>query len=121
MAILHRKKINAEDDLGFGTQAVIKNQPLLIRDGSVNVRRKGISIFNTADNYHNLISMSWRKFWLLVFAVYLVVNIIFAFIYVAIGPGSIEGDGDRIMSQFLNAFFFSAQTTQKIIGIGGPQ
>jgi len=85
MAIYHRKKFNPEDDLGFGSQPVMKNQPLLNRDGTVNVIRRGQSIFNTADNYHNLIKMGWGKFWLIVLTGYLIVNIIFAIIYVSIG------------------------------------
>jgi inward rectifier potassium channel len=45
MALLHRRKFNPEDDLGFGSQPVLKSQPLLNRDGSVNVRRKGNGYF----------------------------------------------------------------------------
>ncbi|MES2277343.1 MAG: ion channel [Bacteroidota bacterium] len=115
MAILHRKKFNPEDDLGFGSQPVMKSQPLLNRDGSVNVRRKGQSIFNTADNYHNLISMGWGKFWLIVLSGYLIVNIIFACIYVAIGTDSLYGsEGSTGMDSFFNAFFFSAQTMSTV-------
>lgn len=115
MAILHRKKFNPEDDLGFGSQPVMKSQPLLNRDGSVNVRRKGLSIFNTADNYHNLISMGWGKFWLLVLSGYLVVNIIFAFIYMMLGPDNLYGaDGSTGLDHFFNAFFFSAQTMSTV-------
>lgn len=115
MAILHRRKFNPEDDLGFGPQPVMKNQPLLNRDGSVNVRRKGLSIFNTADNYHNLIKMSWGRFWLVVLTGYLMVNLIFAFIYVSIGADSLYGsDGNTGMDHFFNAFFFSAQTMSTV-------
>jgi inward rectifier potassium channel len=115
MAILHRKKFNPEDDLGFGSQPVMKSQPLLNRDGSVNVRRKGVSIFNTADNYHNLIRMGWGKFWLLVLSGYVVVNIIFAFIYMALGSDNLYGaDGSTGLDHFFNAFFFSAQTMSTV-------
>jgi inward rectifier potassium channel len=85
MAILHKKKFNPEDDLGFGTQAVMRSQRLVNRDGSINVKRKGLSIFNTSNNYHTLIMMSWGKFWLLILSGYLTANIIFAFIYVSLG------------------------------------
>ncbi len=70
------RKINPEDDLGFGPQPVIKNQPLMNKDGSPNVRRVGLPLFNTANNYHTLITMSWRRFWLLVLSGYLILNII---------------------------------------------
>jgi inward rectifier potassium channel len=115
MPITQRRKVNPEDDLGFGSQPVMKSQPLLNRDGSVNVRRKGTSFFNTADNYHNLISMGWGKFWLIILSGYLVVNIIFACIYVAIGADGLYGtDGNTEIDNFFNAFFFSAQTMSTV-------
>lgn len=115
MAIYHRKKFNPEDDLGFGTQPVMKNQPLLNRDGSINVKRRGLSPFNTADNYHNLITMPWLKFWLLVLSGYMVINIIFAFIYMAVGIHNLDGaDGRNTVEHFFNAFFFSAQTISTV-------
>lgn len=109
------RKVNPEDDLGFGYQPVMKNQPLINKDGSPNVKRKGLSYFNTADNYHKLITMSWLKFWGLVFSAYLVVNFFFALIYVSIGPDSLYGhhiDGE--LNRFWEAFFFSAQTISTV-------
>jgi inward rectifier potassium channel len=115
MPVLHRKKFNPEDDLGFGSQPVMKSQPLLNRDGSVNVRRRGLSFFNTADNYHNLIRMGWGKFWLIVLSGYLIVNILFACIYVALGADTLYGsEGSTGMDSFANAFFFSAQTMSTV-------
>jgi inward rectifier potassium channel len=112
---LHKPKINPEDDLGFGSQPVMKNQPLVNKDGSPNVKRIGLSPFSTANNYHNLITMSWTKFWLLVLAGYTIVNIIFAFIYMSFGQGSLESSGDNaLLGQFWTAFFFSAQTISTV-------
>ena len=115
MALLHKRKINPEDDLGFGYQPVMKNQPLINKDGSPNVKRKGLSFFNTADNYHKLITMSWLRFWGLVLSVYLVINMLFSLIYVSIGPDSLFGhhiDGE--LNRFWEAFFFSAQTISTV-------
>jgi len=115
MALLHKRKINPEDDLGFGFQPVMKNQPLINKNGSPNVKRKGLSFFNTADNYHKLITMSWIKFWGLVLSVYFVINILFSLIYVSIGPDSLFGhhiDGE--LNRFWEAFFFSAQTISTV-------
>lgn len=111
MALHHKKKVNPEDDLGFGYQPVIKNQPLINKDGSPNVKRKGLSFFNTADNYHKLITMSLGKFSLLVVATYFTINVIFALIYVIIDPNSLYGIRDDAgLNHFWEAFFFSAQT-----------
>src|SRR5476651_1483879 len=112
---LHKRKINPLDDLGFGSQPVIKNQPLVNKDGSPNVRRVGLPFLNTANNYHTLITMSWTRFWLLVLAGYATLNIVFAFIYMSFGTGSLDGGGDNAaLSHFWVAFFFSAQTISTV-------
>ncbi|MET3981572.1 inward rectifier potassium channel [Mucilaginibacter sp. UYP25] len=112
---IQNQQINPENDLGFGPQPVIKNQPLINKDGSVNVKRRGLSRFNTADNYHTLIKMSWGKFWLVVLSGYLIANLIFASIYVLIGMDSLDGaSGISFGSHFLDAFFFSAQTISTV-------
>jgi len=111
----HKRKINPLDDLGFGSQPVIKNQPLVNKDGSPNVKRIGLPFFNTANNYHTLITMSWNKFWLLVLSGYAFLNIVFAFIYMSFGAGSLDGGGDNsALSHFWAAFFFSAQTISTV-------
>ncbi|RWY50133.1 ion channel [Mucilaginibacter gilvus] len=112
---IREQKINPENDLGFGPQPVIKSQPLINKDGSVNVRRKGLAFFNTADNYHTLIKMSWGKFWLIVLSGYLFANLFFATIYVSIGMNSLDGaTGITPYGRFLDAFFFSAQTISTV-------
>ncbi|WP_179413397.1 ion channel [Mucilaginibacter sp. E4BP6] len=111
MALHHKRKINPEDDLGFGYQPVMKNQPLINKDGSPNVKRKGLSFFNTADNYHKLITMSLGKFSLLVVITYFTINVVFALIYVIIDPNGLYGiKDDSGLNHFWEAFFFSAQT-----------
>src|SRR6201996_4878176 len=112
---LHKRKINPEDDLGFGPQPVMKNQPLVNKDGSPNVRRIGLPFLSTTNNYHTLITMSWTKFWLLVISGYLVINIAFACVYTSFGAGSLDGaQGTNGFGHFMDAFFFSAQTISTV-------
>ena len=113
--LLHKGKFNPEDDLGFGQQPVIKNQRPINRDGTPNVKRKGLSPFSTSNNYHNLITMGWGKFWLIVLTGYLIANLIFASIYVALGTESLYGTGgNTFFEHFMDAFFFSAQTISTV-------
>jgi inward rectifier potassium channel len=112
---IRNQQVNPENDLGFGPQPVIKSQPLINKDGSVNIKRKGLARFNTADTYHTLIKMSWPKFWLMVLSGYLFANLFFALIYVLIGKDGLDGSsGHNQMSHFLDAFFFSAQTISTV-------
>jgi inward rectifier potassium channel len=112
---IHKEKINPEDDLGFGTQPVIKSQPVINKDGTINVKRTGLPFFTTTNNYHSLITMSWRKFWLIVFTCYFTVNIIFALVYFSLGPDVLDGkSGNTNFDRFMDAFFFSAQTISTV-------
>ncbi|OCX53575.1 ion transporter [Mucilaginibacter sp. PPCGB 2223] len=108
-------KFNPENDLGFGTQAVVKNQRLINQDGSVNVKRKGLSFFDTSNNYHTLITMRWTKFWLLVLSGYIIINLLFTVVYLLLGAEHLAGsEGRTPVEHFFDAFFFSAQTISTV-------
>ncbi|MCX6290631.1 MAG: ion channel [Bacteroidetes bacterium] len=98
-------------ETGFGNKVTEPNQRLMNRDGSSNVKRKGLSFLEELSFYHSLISMPWWKFNLLVFTGYLVVNLFFASLYFFIDiehlNGMIAGNN---FDRFLEAFFFSTQT-----------
>lgn len=112
---IYKRKFNPEDDLGFGTKAVVDTQRLINQNGSINVKRKGIPFFSTANTYHSLITMNWFRFWIVVLTGYLIANIIFAIIYVMLGPGTLDGtEGTTLFYRFMDAFFFSAQTLSTV-------
>jgi inward rectifier potassium channel len=108
---IKKVNVNPENDMGLGTQAVTKNQRIFNQDGSINVKRKGLSYFNTANNYHRLITMRWHHFWLMILSGYLIVNLIFSCIYLGLGIENLVGaQGTTAYEHFFDAFFFSAQT-----------
>jgi len=104
---------NPQDDLGLGNKAI--KQRVINRDGSINIKRKGLPFLSTFDNYNALITMRWTKFWFIVIGVYLLTNILFAAIYVNIGSDNLLGaDSQTPLHHFLSAFFFSAQTLSTV-------
>ena len=109
-------KFKVQDDLGLGLQPVVKNQRVINRDGSSNIRRHGTPFFRTADTYNALITMSWSMFNLLVFSAYLLINFLFALLYLGLGIENLDGikpDGSAFR-HFMDAFFFSAQTISTV-------
>jgi inward rectifier potassium channel len=98
-------------DLGFGSVVSSESrQRLLNRDGTFNVERDGLGFFSSLSLYHSLLTMSWRRFFVIVFILYIGANLIFALAYVLCGEGALayaSGDG---IPRFLQAFFFSVQT-----------
>jgi inward rectifier potassium channel len=104
---------NPQDDLGLGNKAI--KQRVINRDGSINIKRKGLPFLSTFDNYNTLITMGWAKFWFIVIGVYLLTNILFASIYVSLGTNNLLGaDTQTTYHHFLSAFFFSAQTLSTV-------
>jgi inward rectifier potassium channel len=105
---------NREEDLkeiGFGTKVYEEDQRLINKDGSSNVKRSGLPFFQSLSFYHSLITMPWWKFNVLVFSVYLSVNLLFAFIYYLIGLNQLGGMvGTTMTERFWEAFFFSTQS-----------
>ncbi len=63
------------------------------------------------DFYHWLLGTSWTQFLLLVIFVYLSTNLIFAFAYLACGPGAIT---QAQPGSLVDVFFFSVQTMATI-------
>ena len=63
------------------------------------------------DVYHRLLTLSWPRFFLVVAAWYIAVNVTFALLY-QLEPGSIGGG--REPDRFEDAFFFSVQTIATI-------
>src|SRR5947209_19269333 len=85
--------IRDEDrDLGFGSVvAETRNIRLLNRDGSFNVKRKGLGYWESLSLYHSMLTMGWTNFFSLLLLGYFIANLIFAGAYVACGRNALSG------------------------------
>lgn len=103
-------------DLGFGSVVARQSrQRLLNRDGTFNVRREGLPLTQSLSLYHFLLTMSWRKFLLLVGATYVIANLLFAAAYLACGRDALTGFAAASMGErFAESFFFSVHTLATI-------
>ena len=104
-------------DPGFGYQSSKNAKDIINDDGSSNVvhlnRKKSIS-----DLYAYFVDISWWHFFVLIILAYTLLNIVFGLIYVAIGIEEITKPKGTFFQDFLNGFFFSAQTLTTV-GYGG--
>lgn len=95
-------------DLGFGKHVMTRGR-MMNPDGSFNVFRDVPMSLN--DIYFKLIRMPWLPFFGLIVLSYLVVNVFFAFAYVALDVSNLSGIESReLTTDFQEAFFFSSQT-----------
>ena len=80
------------------------------KDGSFNVYRRGGS-WRDFHPYLQMLSMTWPQFFATILGGYLLLNVLFALAYFALGPGHLQGaDGASETERFLNDFFFSTHT-----------
>jgi inward rectifier potassium channel len=79
-------------------------------NGQFNVRRRGAT-WRDVHPYLFMLNSPWSVFMAVIFAGYVIANLVFAFVYLGIGVEHLQGaDTGTALGRFLSAFFFSAQT-----------
>ncbi|MDB2385600.1 ion channel [Polaribacter sp.] len=104
-------------DPGFGYNSTKGARNIINPDGSSNVKHENRSSL-ASDLYSFCINIPWYQFFLLVVALYTILNILFGLLYVSIGIEQITKPKETFIKDFLNGFFFSAQTLTTV-GYGG--
>ena len=99
-------------DLGFGDKVLRETRlRFLNRDGSFNVKRRGLKNISFINLYHFLLTMSWANFLLLVLLLYFLSNVFFGLIYASFGAeGLVDSSSIPTGNLFVRGFFFSVQT-----------
>lgn len=100
------------NDPGLGSKFESKVERLLNQDGTYNIKRIG-GLKGIRDIYKLLIDLSWLQFVGLAFITFLLVNTLFAGLYLLIGIDQLSGISPD-HSDFMNGFFFSVQTLMTI-------
>lgn len=81
------------------------------KTGNPNVSKTGLGLFEHYSWYHTLLEMPTAKFLLLLFGVYIILNLLFACIYYIIGVEHLSGIPRTYnLQEFSEVFFFSTQT-----------
>jgi inward rectifier potassium channel len=94
-----------------------RTDPIPMRLGAFEFMKKGASRYDLRDPYHLAVTLSWPHFFLGLLAVDLVLNLVFALLYMA-GPGSIA---NTAQGSFTDAFFFSIETLATVgYGVMAP-
>jgi inward rectifier potassium channel len=80
--------------------------PIPVRSGRTEFLKINAARRDWRDSYHWVLSLTWRQFALLLVGRYLVLNTLFAVVYV-VRPGSVN---EMAPGSFWQAFFFSVET-----------
>lgn len=96
-----------QSDVGLSKNYDHDTQRIINKDGTFNVSRKGVR----SQSFQTLVTMPLGKFLLWVLASYLILNVVFALIYVALGTEHLSFAGKAgSFPGFFKALFFSMQT-----------
>ena len=92
---------NKGDEFGFTNQYNAKGKRIVNKDGTFNVIRIG----EKKSLFHNLVVMNWIKFAGVVLSFYLLLNVLFALVYVGIDVNGIGKTTDyHVQDKFLSLF-----------------
>jgi len=97
-------------DPGLTQQYNARLRRVIRKDGEFNVKRRGRR-WQDIHPYLFLLNISWSAFLGLLFAAFIAVNLLFAYLYYRVGGiEQVRHAGATAFGRFLDAFFFSSQT-----------
>ena len=112
MSIHDKQRLRDLANTGFGSNSSVEGGRLVNPDGSNNLKKRGIPIWERTSVYHTLLRMKRSHFFFFVLLLYTCINLFFAIVYFATGVEHlVGGDGaTTFFGKFMEAFFFSSQT-----------
>ena len=103
--------LKPNNDTGFGNNPNSYGGRFINKDGTFNLKREGISIYDKFSVFQRMLNLPKWKFTLFIFASYFIMNFLFTLAYLAIGLNQLQGiAGQTPWAQFKETFFFSTQT-----------
>ncbi len=109
------KRINpfskSNPDTGFGVLPNQLGERFVNKDGSFNIKKRGVGFFKRISLYSYLLQLRWPSFLMFIFLFYLCVNLLFTFFYFLAGPDQFTGMiSDSKWGNIKEMFFFSTQS-----------
>jgi inward rectifier potassium channel len=113
MALLRKINLKAKTEIntGFGANATDYGGRFVNKDGQPNIEKQGVNFFEQISWFHSMLALPRWKFFFLIFAFYIIVNLVFAIVYYFVGVEHLSGmNTGNDLEKFGEAFFFSTQT-----------
>lgn len=106
-----QRRFKEDKYTGFGSGANSQGARLLGRDGTYNVERSGQPFSDYFSPFHSLVTMSWTRFFFIIFWIFCLVNLFFSVLYMFIGFDEFTGFVfNHALGKFFDLLTFSAQT-----------
>ena len=106
-----KRKFTSDPTTGFGSNSKESGGRFYKKDGTTNIIKKGVNVLHRYSWYHTMLHLNSWKFLFILALGYIIINFFFAGIYYLIGIKHLQGiHTGSDFNDFLQAFFFSAQT-----------
>jgi len=103
--------LKPNNDTGFGNNPNSYGGRFINKDGTFNLRREGISLFDKFSVFQRMLNLSNLHFGSLILVYYFMMNALFTLAYVAVGTEQLQGIiGTTPWAHLKETFFFSTQT-----------
>jgi inward rectifier potassium channel len=111
----HHRRVSANskvnNDTGFGTSTNNVGGRFVNRDGSFNLRKEGLPVWDRFSMFHRMLTMPLWRFIFIVVVFYFSINVLFSICYYFIGPGEFAGMiATTQWQKFKEIYFFSTET-----------
>lgn len=113
-----RITIKSNNDTGFGSNRNDYGGRFINKDGSFNVKKQGVHLFDRVSLFHKMLSMHRLKFVLIILAFYLGVNLLYTLLYLWIGLDGFEGIIAKTNWGRLKEIYFFSTETFTTVGYG---
>ena len=109
------KKISSiftsNNDTGFGNSATSFGGRFINKDGSFNLRKEGLPLWERLSLFHTALNMPRWKFITIIVAFFLLINLFYTLVYLIIGSEQFTGMiGQTEWQKFEELYFFSTET-----------
>ncbi len=103
--------IKSNNDTGFGSNTNTVGGRFINKDGSFNIRKDGMAVWDRISVFHNMLNMPRWKFITIVFLFYFAINLVFTCVYLLVGFGEFSGMiANTSWERFKEVYFFSTET-----------
>jgi len=104
-------RLKSDNDTGFGSSTTNVGGRFINKDGSFNLHKEGVAIWDRFSIFHVMLNMPRWKFITIIILFYLAVNLLFTAVYLIIGTQELAGViGSSFWQKFKEAYFFSTET-----------
>jgi inward rectifier potassium channel len=116
------KRINpflkSNNDTGFGFNASSYGGRFINKDGSFNLRKEGIPLWERFSIFHTMLNIARWKFAAVIIISFVIINLMFTFIYLLVGVDEITGIIASNRWQLVREIYFFSSETFSTVGYG---